>query len=53
MFVTIYFENVLQFCGIWKNIAFEVLTVEAIGAKTWFFKMWPKSMHDQKIWHFL
>ena len=32
-----------------KNIALEVLTVEAIGAKTRFFKMWPKSMHDQKF----
>ena len=49
MFVTIYFENVLQFCGIWKKYCLRSLTLGAIGAKTWFFKMWPKSMHDQKF----
>ena len=49
MFVTIYFENVLQFCGIWKKYCLRSLTLGAIGSKTWFFKMWPKSMHDQKF----
>ena len=36
-----------------KNISFKVLTLGAIGAKTRFFKMWPKSMQDQKFDIFL
>ena len=45
----------LQFCEIWKKYFLRSLTFGAIGANTRFFKMWPKSMHDQKfdkIWHF-
>ena len=49
MFVAIYFENVLQFCGIWKKYFLRSLTLGVKGAKTRFFKMWPKSMHDQKF----
>ena len=50
MFVAIYFENVLQFWrNLKKNISFECLTLVVKGAKTRFFKMWPKSMHDQKF----
>ena len=49
MFGTIYFKNVHQFCGIWKTSFLRSLTLGAIGAKTRFFKMWPKSTHDQKL----
>ena len=32
-----------------KNIFPSNLTLGAIGAKTRFFKMWPKLTHDQKL----
>ena len=32
-----------------KKYFLRSLTLGAIGAKTRFFKMWPKSMHDQKL----
>ena len=42
------FKMCFSFAEFEKTLSFEV-TLGAIGAKTRFFKMWPKSMHDQKF----
>ena len=38
---------------VWKTSFLRSLTLGAIGAKTRFFKMWPKSTHDSKTWNFI
>ena len=45
----LFLKMCFRFAEFWKKSFLRSLTLGAMGAQTRFFKMWPKSMHDQKF----